>query len=58
MLALDGIIDITGQTELCFRLLSPALEAELYVVWKKYQVHSRASRAFLEQLLGEINGEG
>lgn len=54
VLALDGIIDVTGQTELCFRPLSPALEAELYVVWKKYQVQSKAAKAFLGQLTEEI----
>lgn len=54
VLALDRIIDVTGDTELCFRPLSPVLEADLYVVWKKYQVLSKAAGAFLEQLRDEL----
>lgn len=54
VLALDKIVSTTDDTELCFRPLFPVLEAELYIVWKKYQVHSRAAKAFLEQLQDEL----
>ena len=50
VIALDKIINTTGDSELCFRQLAPTLEAELFFVWKKYQVHSRAASAFLNQM--------
>ena len=49
-IALDGIINTTGESELCFRPLSPTLKAGLCIVWKKYQVFSRASKEFLRLL--------
>ena len=49
-IALDGIINTTGESELCFRPLSPTLEAGLCIVWKRYQVFSKASKVFLCQL--------
>ena len=52
VIALDRLINTTGDSNLCFRPLSPTLEAELCIVWKKYQVLSRASSAFLQQLAG------
>ncbi|MDE5700244.1 MAG: LysR family transcriptional regulator substrate-binding protein, partial [Lachnospiraceae bacterium] len=50
VIALDRLINTSGDSNLCFRPLSPALEAELCIVWKKYQVLSRASSAFLQQM--------
>lgn len=52
-IALDKIINTTGDSELCFRPLSPTLEAGLCIVWKKYQVFSRASKEFLRLLKNE-----
>lgn len=49
-LALDRIINTAGESELCFRPLSPPVKAGLTVVWKKGQVCSRASKVFLEEL--------
>lgn len=54
VIALAGIINTAGDSELCFRPLYPTLEAGLCIVWKKYQVFSRASNAFLQQLQQEI----
>ncbi len=50
VIALDKLINTTGDSELCFRPLYPRMEAELCIVWKKYQVFSRASNEFLSQL--------
>ena len=50
VIALDRLINTTGDSSLCFRPLFPALEAELCIVWKKYQMLSRASNLFLKQL--------
>ena len=55
-IALDKIINTTGDSELCFRPLSPTLEAGLCIVWKKYQVFSRASKEFLHLLKNEWEG--
>jgi len=49
-IALDNLINTTGESELCFKPLYPKLEAGLCVVWKKYQVFSRASEQFLRTL--------
>ena len=54
VIALDRLINTTGDSELCFRPLFPALQAKLCIVWKKYQVLSRASNVFLQQLQQEL----
>lgn len=54
VIALDKLINTTGDSNLCFRPLVPALEAGLCIVWKKYQVFSRASDLFLRQLQNEF----
>lgn len=52
-IALDKLINTSGDSNLCFRPLSPGLEAGLCIVWKKYQVFSKAA----EQFLGKIQEE-
>lgn len=54
VIALDKLINTTGESNLCFRPLYPTLEAGLCIVWKKYQVFSRASNEFLRQLQCEL----
>jgi DNA-binding transcriptional LysR family regulator len=54
VIALDKLINTTGDSALCFRPLYPALEAGLCIVWKKYQVFSKASNAFLQHLQKEL----
>lgn len=46
----DKIIHTAGNNKLCFRPLSPQTEAGMHVVWKKYQVFSKASEKFIEKL--------
>lgn len=53
-IGLDKIINITGDSELCFRPLKPKLETTLAVAWKKYQVFSKASELFLTKLKNSI----
>lgn len=48
-LCFDKIINTTG-TNLCFKSLTPKLEVEMEIAWKKYQVFSKASQKFLEKL--------
>lgn len=52
-ITLDHLVNTTGESELCFRPLYPILKAELSIVWKKYQVFSRASKEFLRLLKSE-----
>lgn len=49
-LCLDGIINTSGTSSLCFRPLEPKQEAEMYIVWKKYQLFSPAAGQFLHVL--------
>ena len=49
-LGLDKLINTSGNSSLCFKPLYPPLGARLDVVWKKYQVFSKASDKFLEYL--------
>ncbi len=45
----DKIIN-TSSSSLCFRALSPKKEAEMNIIWKKYQVFSKASEKFMMKL--------
>lgn len=49
-LCLDNIINVAGSDTLCFRPLEPRREAEMFIIWKKYQIFSRAAERFLEVL--------
>ena len=55
-LALDKLINTSGDSPLCFRPLEPALRSELHVVWKKYQEFSKAAEAFLALLRDQAAG--
>ena len=47
---LDKLVNTTGNSNLCFKPLSPKLESGLDIVWKKYQVFSPAAKLFLDRL--------
>lgn len=50
MQCLDKILNVTGDSPLCFRPIMPLAKATMSVVWKRYQVFSKASERFLEVL--------
>lgn len=56
-LTLDKLINLTDDSNLCFKPIVPNLKANLVMVWKKYQVFSKATQKFLEELQNEINME-
>lgn len=47
---LDKLVDISNNSDLCFKVLSPKLESGLDIVWKKNQLFSPAAKIFLEKL--------
>ena len=47
-IGLDNIIHTGTQDSLCFRPQSPERTAQMHLIWKKYQVFSKASEKFLE----------
>lgn len=53
-LCLDKLINVSGDSNLCFRPLSPRLEAEMHFVWKRYQVLSKAAEKFLDYFSEEL----
>lgn len=46
-ICLDKIVNVSGESSLCFRPLAPQMEASMNLVWKKYQVFTKASEKFL-----------
>lgn len=54
-ITLDKLINTSGDSSLCFRPLYPVSEAGLCIVWKKYQVFSRAAEQFLKQIQNEFS---
>ncbi|MCM1267697.1 MAG: LysR family transcriptional regulator [Bacteroidales bacterium] len=46
----DKIINTSGDSSLCFRPLSPKREAGMSMIWKKYQIFSKAAEKFLEKM--------
>ena len=43
----DNIINTTGKSILCFRPLSVELKPKMSIVWKKYQVFTKAAEKFI-----------
>ncbi|WP_294468454.1 LysR family transcriptional regulator [uncultured Anaerofustis sp.] len=50
VLTLDKLVNTAGKSKFCFIPLKPKLEANLYIVWKKYQVFSKATEKFIDVL--------
>ena len=46
----DKLINVSGNSNLCFRPLSPKMEAEASIIWKRYHIFSRAADCFLREL--------
>ena len=49
-LTLDKLVHMSEENNLCFKPLTPTLKTNLVMVWKKYQVFSKASQTFLNEL--------
>ena len=46
----DKLINVSGDSALCFRPLSPRVEAEASIIWKRYQVLSKAAQKLIDAL--------
>ena len=55
-LCYDKLINTRG-SNLCFRPFSPPMEARGFIVWKKYQVFSKAATVFLQNLREALEAE-
>ena len=53
-LALDRLINVTGESKLCFRLLDTDISASGFFLWKKYKVFSTAAQLLLEEMIRGI----
>ncbi|MBM6926067.1 LysR family transcriptional regulator [Pseudoflavonifractor phocaeensis] len=53
-LCFDKLINTTGNSALCFRPLANQVISGMDLVWKKYQVFSKAAEKFLETLKTQI----
>lgn len=49
-ISFDKLINVTGDSSLCFRPLKPDLEIGMSIIWKKYQIFSKPVEKFLEEL--------
>ena len=56
-LTLDKLIHMSEENNLCFKPLTPRLKTNLVMVWKKYQVFSKASQTFLDELQKELQNK-
>jgi len=54
VITLEKLVNTKG-TPLCLKPIHPESTLKLYIVWKKYQVQSRAARQFIEDLTKHIN---
>ena len=50
MLVFDKLADVSCESGLCFRPLSPKLETRMYIIWKKYQVFTPIAEKLVELL--------
>ena len=52
----DNLVNVTT-SELCFRPLQPKVETNLYIVWKKYQLFTGPSKAFLQEIQNSMSNK-
>ena len=49
-LCLNGLINTSGNSPLCFRPVTPPIKADGALIWKKYQTFSPAAQYFMERI--------
>lgn len=46
----DKLVNVSGDSNLCFKPLKPKIEVHMSIIWKKYQVFSKPAQKFLQKL--------
>lgn len=49
-LCFDKLIHVNSESNLCFRPLFPKMEASASIIWKRYQIFSKAAQKFIDTL--------
>lgn len=52
-LCFDQLINTAGDSQLCFRPLVPESKIGMSLIWKRYQIFSKAAQAFLQKVKEE-----
>jgi DNA-binding transcriptional LysR family regulator len=55
---INNLANTSAESPLCFRPLYPEIQSRLVLVWKKYQLLSKAEQMFLERVKGKIQYHG
>ena len=55
LLTFEHLIDTSEKSGLCFRPITPKLETNMYIIWKKYQIFSPIADLFLKMLRNEYS---
>jgi DNA-binding transcriptional LysR family regulator len=51
---INNLANTSAESPLCFRPLAPEIQSRLVLVWKKYQLRSKAEQLFLERVKRKI----
>lgn len=54
-ICLDHIINVSGNSSLCFRPLAGSFDLPMHIVWKKYQIFTKAADQFLQAMRNAID---
>lgn len=46
----DKLVNVSENSNLCFKPLKPKIEAHMSIIWKKYQVFSKPAQKFMQKL--------
>ncbi len=57
LLTFDKLVNISRESPLTFRPLSPVLENKMYLVWKKYQIFSPIAERFITKFRESLEKE-
>ncbi len=58
MITFDKLINVGLDSELCFRPLAPALETNMYLIWKKYPIFTPAAELLLNEMKAHCKAAG
>ena len=50
VLTFDKLIEVSEESDLCFRQIIPVLCTKMYEIWKKYQVFTPVAELLLSEL--------